>query len=131
MRRRASSPCALTTQGENGGGVRHITYSDKTLFVDDATADVLIRYAAALAATGGADAVTVKAVGADGNEVEASIVLNPTTEIVAETTNTLMRPPQNDEVVRYMGAAIDRLTNPPTVHPASPPEPQEQGMDDV
>lgn len=113
--------------------MRHITYSDKELFVDDAAADWLVRYAAALAGTGGADSVTLRAVGVDGNEVEATLVLGPHTELVSETASATLALPGNDEAVAYMRAEIEKIESPPRVHPAHPPvsESEASAVDEI
>ena len=40
--------------------MKHVTYSDKSLLVGDIAADLLMRYAAALANTNGADTVDIR-----------------------------------------------------------------------
>lgn len=98
--------------------MKHITFAEKTLFVDDDTADCLVEYAAALGAAGTADTVRVRGIGGDGNEVEADFVLNPATNLMSESTNSDAGPPANDEAVAYMRRRIDMLRNGVPAHPA-------------
>jgi len=87
----------------------HITFADKTVFVDDETGDALVEYAGLLGAEHSADTVRIRAVGGDGNEVRAAFVLNAATNLMAETTNSHLEPPKNEEAVAYMRAKIDQL----------------------
>jgi len=93
--------------------MKHISFADKTLFVGDDVADLLVEYAALLGAAQSADSVRVSAVGQDGNEVEVDFVLNAATNIASETTNSTMQPPANDEAEAYMRERIGVLQNPP------------------
>jgi hypothetical protein len=97
--------------------MKHVTYADKSLLVDDDTADCLLEYARVLGMNGGADTVMVRAVGADGNEVEATFLLNSSTEMMAETASANMRPPANPDAVAYMREQIDLAITPPTAKP--------------
>ena len=97
--------------------MKHISYADKTLFLDDDTADVLLEYAGLVAAQQGGDTVTVRAIGQDGNEVDATFVLNAATNMVAESTNSVVTPPSNDVPVEYMREKISLIRNPPPARP--------------
>ena len=97
-------------------GVKHITFADKTLFVDDETSDALVEYAGMLGAENTADTVRVKGIGGDGNVVEADFVLNSATNMMAESTNANVDPPSNDEAVTYMRAKIDQLRRGSSAH---------------
>ena len=97
--------------------MKHLSYGDKTIFVDDPTADALVEYAGLLATAQTGDAVTVHAIGQDGNEVDVSFVLNQATNLVTETTNSHAQPPENPEALEYLRGKIDRLRNPPSVRP--------------
>ena len=96
--------------------VKHLSFADKNLFVDDITADVLVEYAGLLAAEQSGDTVTVRAIGQDGNEVDASFVLSMGTNLVAESTNSHMEPPDNEVAVAYMRERIGLMRNPPEAH---------------
>lgn len=56
--------------------MKHVMYANKSLLMGDEAADLLAEYAAALAEYGHADNVVLRAVGADGTEVDATFVLN-------------------------------------------------------
>lgn len=97
--------------------MKHLSYGDKTLFVDDATADALVEYAGLIAAEQSGDTVTVRAIGQDGNEVQVSIVLNAGTALASETTNAGLEPPSNPTEVAYMLERIELIRNPPEGQP--------------
>jgi hypothetical protein len=107
--------------------MKHVTFGEKSLLMDDETADWLIEYATALGVAGSSDHVTVSAVGADGNEVVATFLLNGGTELMAESSTSEMQPPANEEAVRYMQERTSALRNPP---PAQPEE-EAPGQDDL
>ena len=98
--------------------MKHISFADKTLFVDDDAADCLIEYAALLAAEHTGDSVRLRAIGQDGNEVEVDFVLNSATNLASESTNSSVEPPENAEAVEYMRSRIEVLRNPPTIVPS-------------
>lgn len=93
--------------------MKHISFADKTLFVVDDLADLLVEYSALLGAAQSADSVRVRAVGQDGNEVDVDLVLNSATNIVSESTNSAMQPPENADAVAYMRTRIEIIRNPP------------------
>ena len=100
--------------------MQHITYAEKTLFVDDETAETLVEYAALLGSEQQADTVSIAVVGEDGNEAIASFVLNSGTSIMAETTNSPLEPPKNEEAVEYMRARMEVLRYTPQVTAEEP-----------
>jgi len=100
--------------------MKHITFADKSLLAGDELADVLVDYAATLADNNRADSVTFSAIGADGDEVEATYLLNSGTNLVIETSNTTLPEPENSAVVHYMQQRIDALRYPKTVQPQEP-----------
>jgi hypothetical protein len=81
-------------------------------------ADVLTEYAALIARRGLGDRVTLKAVGSDGDEVVATIVLSNGTTIVTESSRNQLPEPDNAAAVAYMRNQIRRVTSPPPVRPA-------------
>lgn len=97
--------------------MKHVTYGDKPLLLDDETADGLLAYATALGNIGGADTVTVRGLDTSGNEVEAAMLLNASTSLVTETTAGSASAPKNDGVVEYMRARTAMLLHPPEVQP--------------
>ncbi|MDQ0892761.1 hypothetical protein [Agromyces ramosus] len=90
--------------------MKHVTFADKSLLVDDATADLLLEYAAALARNGEADAVDIHAFGSDGDEVTATLLLDVGAPIMAETTNSSLPDPDNEPALSYMREQIARLS---------------------
>lgn len=92
-------------------------YADKTHLVGDDVADGLVAYARALAITSGSDAVTIRAIDSHGNEVEATFLLNPSTIMMVESTNSEMVAPSNDEVVAELRKATSLLLD---AHPVQP-----------
>lgn len=88
----------------------HVTYADKSLFMDDELATLLVEYAAALARHHSADSVTVPAIGADGNATEALFLLTEGAALVAEhVTNAFVAPESGraEEELRSRLAALD------------------------
>jgi hypothetical protein len=97
--------------------MKHVTYANKSLLMDDDAADLLAEYAAVLGTNDQADAVHVRAIGSDGNEVDATIVLNSSSDLVIESTNSSAEAPDNDAAVAYMRDAVLRISSPPNVQP--------------
>lgn len=110
--------------------MKHVTFGEKSLLVDDETADWLLEYATALAVAGSSDHVTIDAVGSDGNAVSASFLLNSGTEMMTETANSNLVPPANPESVRYMKERTSALRDPPFAQPFTA-EPPMDGRGDV
>lgn len=94
--------------------MKHLTYTDKSLLVGDAVADLLTRYTALAADQGHTDTVDVHGFGADGQEVVATYVLTAGTSLMAETVSTSMEEPDNAEAEAYLIKAIELITNPPS-----------------
>jgi hypothetical protein len=101
--------------------MKHVNFGDKSLLMGDDAADSLLEYASLLAQDSSADTVTVQAVGPDGNTVDVALLLNSSSIMAVESTNSTMDAPENTEAVRYMQERIDRLQT-PTVRPANPGE---------
>jgi hypothetical protein len=96
--------------------MKHVTYADKSLLMGDEAADTLLEYASALVNAGKADTVDVHAFGEDGQEVVATFLLETGAPVMAETTHTSMKEPDNWEAIAYMREHIERLTKePPTI----------------
>jgi hypothetical protein len=96
--------------------VKHVTFADKTLLMGDDAADCLLEYSRLLGDASRVDTVTVRAVGPDGNTVDVSLLLNSSSTLIIESTNSTMQPPDNNEAVRYMQSRIDSIRNPPDAH---------------
>jgi hypothetical protein len=75
--------------------VEHVTIAGKSLLVGDEVADALIRRAALLGKVRSADSVVVRAVGRDGEEVEANFLLDPGTVMIVESTASELPDPDN------------------------------------
>ncbi|HEY8591094.1 MAG TPA: hypothetical protein VIL55_16225 [Naasia sp.] len=99
-----------------------MTYAEKSLLLGDEAADTLTSYAAVLGNFGGADDVTVAALGVDGEEVSATFILNSGTVLMAESTKSRLPEPDNADVVAYMRARIGELDSRRAVVPDDPAE---------
>lgn len=102
--------------------MKHVTFAEKSLVGDD-VADLLLEYAALMAANGHADTVNVRAFGADGQEVVATLLLNNGAPIMAETSHTSMVEPDNAEALEYMRERITLMTSPRLVGTLDDPLP--------
>jgi hypothetical protein len=94
--------------------VKHVVFAEKSLLMGDDAADLLLEYARLLGETSHVDTVSIRAIGSDGNTVDVGFLLNVSSVMVVESTNSTVEPPGNDEAVRYMQARIDYLTRPPS-----------------
>ena len=92
--------------------MKHVMYAEKSLLMNDASAEALIDYAAALADSGGADTVRLRAVGDDGNEVEVAFLLNAATVLIIESASAVLDIVPNDDAVAFMRGEIERIRNP-------------------
>ena len=63
-------------------GMKHVTYADKALLIDDEAADWLMEYARALGESHMTDSVTLRGIGMDGNEVTVLDLKLPSYQIV-------------------------------------------------
>jgi hypothetical protein len=104
--------------------MKHVTYGEKSLLMGDEAADTLLEYARLVADNDKADTVTLQSVSPDGNTVEAAFLLNASTVLIVESTNSDMVPPDNTDAVAEMQDRIDAVTRPMTA-PADEPWPQE------
>ena len=95
--------------------MKHLTYADKSLLIDDATADALLEYAALLARAGDADSVSVSAYSADGQTVEATLLLDAGAPIMIETTHSTMSEPDNEPAQAYLQEQIALRSAPPSI----------------
>jgi hypothetical protein len=92
--------------------MKRISYSDKSLLLGDEAADILLNYAATLADLGRADAVTLHALGSDGNDVDATFLLDSGARLMSETATTVAQEPDNTNMIAYMRERIAVLTTP-------------------
>jgi len=97
--------------------MKHLTYSEKSLLVSDAAADLVLEYASALSNRGASDTVHITAFGADGDEVVATLLLGQGAPIMAESVTTSMSEPDNSDTVDYIRSAMQRFASPPHAQP--------------
>jgi hypothetical protein len=94
--------------------MKHVMYGEKSLLMDDDSADALIEYAGVIAQTGSGDTVRLRAAGSDGNAVEVVFLLNASTGLIVESASAQMDAPTNDDAVAEIRRKIDLLRNPPS-----------------
>lgn len=97
--------------------MKHLTFADKGLITGDDAADLVVEYAAVLARNQDADTVEIAAYSSDGQQVTAKLLLDVGAPVMAETTHTDLREPDNAEIVMYMREQIMRRTSPPPIEP--------------
>lgn len=89
--------------------MKHVKYADRSLFLDDETADLLVAYADALGSAGGSDTVHVQAVDAAGNDVGISLLLNGAEYLAMERAVSPARVLRDETVVEYLSANLRAL----------------------
>lgn len=89
--------------------MKHITYGQKSLLIGDDAASALVAYAAAVARHRTGDHVTLLGYGANGDEIEATMVLSSGTDIISENVVSNLPELQNIEVVARMRDQTARL----------------------
>jgi hypothetical protein len=97
--------------------MKHVTYAEKAHFLDDESAETLMEYASALGGSHGSDIVSLRAVDDHGNEVEATFLLNASTELMMESSSGTIATLDNADAVQRMRREITRLTDPPEIEP--------------
>jgi len=97
--------------------MKHVTYGEKSLLMGDDAADVLLEYARLVADSASADTVTLRSISPDGNTVEASFLLNVSTVLMTESTNSDLDPPDNTDTVADMQGRIDAILRPASMSP--------------
>lgn len=80
--------------------------------MDDEAADCLLEYACLLADSSAADAVTVRAISPDGNTIDAAFLLNASSVLMVESTNSSVPVPESREAVAYMRRRIRQFLHP-------------------
>jgi hypothetical protein len=111
--------------------MKHVMYAEKSLLMDDASADALIDYAAALAHIAGGDTVRLWAVGDDGNEVEVSFLLNSATVLIVESASADLKVRGNHDAVTAMRRKSDLIRNPPPAQAQKPSEMPDYDFDEI
>jgi hypothetical protein len=94
--------------------MKHLTFADKSLLVGDSTANLIMEYASQLAQHQTADSVTIAAMGADGNDVTATLLLDAGAPLMVESATTTVAEPDNASVDDYMAERISRFVSPST-----------------
>lgn len=92
--------------------------ADKSLLIGDDAADLLLSYSVLIAQLKSGDEITLHAIGADGDEVEAGFLLNSGTVMVIETSTSMLPEPDNASSMAYMREQLDRYS--PTNETPSP-----------
>jgi hypothetical protein len=92
--------------------MKHIMYAEKTLMIGDDAADLAIEYAAVLANLSKADTITLNAFDGDGDTVQAKLLLNSGTNIVAATSHNSLQEPDNSEAIAYIREQMVALSSP-------------------
>jgi hypothetical protein len=92
--------------------MKHITFADKNFLVGDSAADAILEYACMLGETQSADTIDITAIGADGDEVRATMFLSAGVPLVSETTTSTLPEPDNTETVAYIEARLTRHVDP-------------------
>jgi hypothetical protein len=111
--------------------MKHVTYAEKSMLIGTEAADLLMDYAAAVARNHSADTVRLKAIGHDGNSVEATFLLGQGSPLMAETATTDVEEPDNADPVAYMREHLRLLESPPVVMSMEPADFESQDFDDL
>ena len=82
--------------------MHRIRIAQTSLLIDDRLAGEVLRYAAHLERTRSADDVTIRAIGADGEEVTFLLPLGGWTPLVAERTDCPLPEPLNEDALEYI-----------------------------
>lgn len=112
MLRPESIPLASAGFPATFANMKRVIFADRVLLMGDAAADSLLEYARVLTHAHGVDAVTLRCLGADGDTVEASFLLNGHTSLLVESTNSNIQPPDNAEAVAEIRDRIHALLRP-------------------
>jgi hypothetical protein len=89
--------------------MKHITYGEKSLMIGDEAASVLMEFAARVAEVGTADTVAINAIGAEGNDVTATFLLDVGTVMMSETATTSVQEPDNAAAIAYMRGRMESM----------------------
>jgi hypothetical protein len=82
--------------------MKHITFAQKSLLAGDEVCDLLTAYAARLTAGGASEDVTIRALGVDGEEVDATFVLGPGSDLLVESTTSQLPEPDNQPAIERL-----------------------------
>ena len=97
--------------------MQHITTADKTFLVGTELAGLLMRYAALIAQLSGGDAVQINSIGADGDEVVATLLLNSGTVMASESVHSSAPEPENRAAEEYLRGRLASFADFPAAFP--------------
>jgi hypothetical protein len=103
--------------------MQHLTFADKSLLIGDDLAELILEYSALLGRIGSADSVRIHAIGADGDDVVAGLLLNEGTSLISETSRSSLPEPANDDAEAYLRERISRFDIPSSTPFGLPDEP--------
>jgi hypothetical protein len=88
--------------------VKRLTYLSVHVYVDDAFADAVLDFAAALARSQVAETLKFNAVDEQGEPKTVSFLLGPSSSLVIESTKLALQEPDNREAFEFLrGRMID------------------------
>ncbi|KQR64585.1 hypothetical protein [Frigoribacterium sp. Leaf172] len=97
--------------------MKHITFADKNFLVGDSTADAVMDYAAMLGQGRTADTIELNAIGADGDEVRATLFLSAGVPLISESTTSTLPEPDNTAAVMYIESRLALRVSPTPFEP--------------
>lgn len=89
--------------------MKHVTYAEKSVLTGTRVADLLMQYATELAGRGVSDNVSVRVLGPDGNDADATFLLGPATTLMNESATTELPDPDNADAERYLADRLDEM----------------------
>lgn len=103
--------------------MKHLTFLENTLLLDDEAANLLIAYAAALLNAGKADALDVHVVDSTGRPSDVRLLVPAGAPLMAQDAESIFPEPDNAAAIEYMSARIRALTTRVAVSPEHSDEP--------
>ena len=88
----------------------HLTMGEKTLLIGDDVSGLLLKYAALLGKTGGADAISLHAISGDGDEASADLLLDGGTVLMSETVHSSLPEPEHTDLEQHVGERLAAIT---------------------
>ena len=89
--------------------MKELIFPGRAVLVGDAAADAVVDYSAVLTRMASADTIELRALDEKGRSVEVYYMLGSAAPVMAQTVESELAEPDNEEAVRYMHAAIRRL----------------------
>jgi hypothetical protein len=102
---------------DNLSPMMHLTFADKSLVLGTEVAELVVEYAATLARAHSADTIKLAAYGADGDKVEATLLLDEGAPLMIETATTDLPEPDNTTAVEYMTERTRKMSAPSRAMP--------------